>query len=85
VALSATEFRLLRTLAGEPARVFTREELLQTVWGYKSHAPSRTIDTHASRLRQKLSRGPAKFVINIWGVGYRLCEGRAPEPEDGAG
>jgi DNA-binding response OmpR family regulator len=84
VTLSPTEFRLLRTLAREPSRVFTRQELLQTVWGYKSHAPSRTVDAHAWRLRQKLSGGPARYVINLWGVGYRLCEGAVPQTTTGA-
>ena len=53
--VSKKEFALLRTLAAEPVRVFTREELLRGVWGYQSIVPTRTLDSHASRLRRKLS------------------------------
>jgi len=75
VDLSAKEYALLLELATDPTRVFTKEELLRDVWGYKSQGKTRTLDSHASRLRRKLvatGRGP--FVINIWGVGYRLFE-----------
>jgi DNA-binding response OmpR family regulator len=75
VHLSKKEYGLLRTLASEPGRVFTREELLQGVWGFKSVVPTRTLDSHASRLRKKLSRGDSTFVVNVWGVGYRLVDG----------
>jgi DNA-binding response OmpR family regulator len=75
VALSSKEFGLLVTLAGDPLRVFTREELLRIVWAYQSLGATRTLDTHASRLRRKLAVGGAVFVINVWGVGYRLLEG----------
>jgi DNA-binding response OmpR family regulator len=56
-------------------RVFTKEELLRQVWGYRSLGRTRTLDSHASRLRRKLQAvadGP--FVINEWGVGYRLLD-----------
>jgi DNA-binding response OmpR family regulator len=75
VALSKKEYALLRVLASDPERVFTREELLRTVWGFPALTPTRTLDSHAFRLRQKLNRGPAKFVVNVWGVGYRLMDG----------
>jgi DNA-binding response OmpR family regulator len=78
IHLSKKEYGLLRTLASEPARVFTREELLRGVWGFKSVVPTRTLDSHASRLRRKLSRGGGRFVINVWGVGYRLVDGGPP-------
>jgi DNA-binding response OmpR family regulator len=75
VALSRKEYELLLTLAGEPARVFTREELLRSVWGYPRDARTRTLDSHAYRLRRKLSgEGGEKFVSTVWGIGYRLCE-----------
>jgi DNA-binding response OmpR family regulator len=77
VALSKKEFALLRALAAEPTRVCTREELLRGVWGYRSICPTRTVDTHAHRLRTKLNRGSSRFVINVWGVGYRLVDGDA--------
>jgi DNA-binding response OmpR family regulator len=76
VSLSKKEFALLRALAVEPTRVFTREELLQGVWGYRSLGTTRTLDSHASRLRKKLAHGESRFVINVWGVGYRLVDGR---------
>ena len=78
VELSAKEFALLATLAADPDRVFTKRELLQTVWGFRSPGRTRTLDSHASRLRQKLVRhSDAGWIANVWGVGYRLC--RPPE------
>ncbi len=61
-------------LATEPTRVFTKDELLREIWGYQSQARTRTLDSHASRLRRKLDPGGGRFVINCWGVGYRLVE-----------
>ena len=75
VELSQKEFALLRTLAAEPTRVFTKEELLRTVWGFRSMGSTRTLDSHASRLRRKLSLEGNAFVVNVWGVGYRLIDG----------
>lgn len=75
VHLSKKEFGLLRALATEPARVFTREELLEEVWGFQAHVPTRTLDSHASRLRQKLRASGCRFIVNVWGVGYRLLDG----------
>jgi DNA-binding response OmpR family regulator len=72
VELSAKEYELLVALATDPHRVFTREELLRNVWGYRT--PSRTVDSHACRLRHKLSAHPERLIINVWGVGYRLCD-----------
>jgi DNA-binding response OmpR family regulator len=70
IALAPKEFELLQTLIADPTRVFTREELLRSVWGYRT--PSRTVDSHACRLRQKLSSDSDQLVINFWGVGYCL-------------
>jgi DNA-binding response OmpR family regulator len=75
VTLSAKEFALLRRLAGEPTRVFTKAELLRDVWGFRALGATRTLDSHACRLRQKLSVRGDRFVINVWGVGYRLVDG----------
>jgi DNA-binding response OmpR family regulator len=73
VGLSAKEFQLLATLAAEPERVFTKKELLETVWGFRSQGRTRTLDSHASRLRQKLAaHSDQTWVVNVWGVGYRL-------------
>ncbi len=75
LALSKKEFALLRALAADPTRAFTREELLRGVWGYRSLAQTRTLDSHAGRLRKKLAVGGERFVVNVWGVGYRLVDG----------
>lgn len=75
LALSKKEFALLRVLAAEPTRVFTREELLRGVWGFRSMGATRTLDSHASRLRKKLNREGETFLVNVWGVGYRLVDG----------
>jgi DNA-binding response OmpR family regulator len=75
IELAAKEFALLRTLAGAPTRVFTKEELLRDVWGFRSLGSTRTLDSHACRLRQKLGRSGDRFVVNVWGVGYRLIDG----------
>jgi DNA-binding response OmpR family regulator len=77
VVLSQKEFSLLRTLAAEPTRVFTKQELLRDVWGFRSPGATRTLDSHACRLRRKLGAG---FVVNVWGVGYRLIEAPAAAP-----
>ncbi len=75
VELSQKEFALLRHLATEPTRVFTKQELLRTVWGFQSLGRTRTLDTHACRLRAKLGRRGDRFIVNVWGVGYRLVDG----------
>jgi DNA-binding response OmpR family regulator len=73
VELAAKEFELLLALAAEPTRVFTKEELLRDVWGFRSPtARTRTLDSHACRLRRKLA--PGEFVVNVWGIGYKLVE-----------
>jgi DNA-binding response OmpR family regulator len=75
VDLSNKEFALLRQLASDPTRVFTKEELLRDVWGFRSLGRTRTLDSHASRLRRKLDPEHCRFVVNCWGVGYRLIDG----------
>lgn len=75
VTLSAKEFDLLARLAAEPNRVFTKEELLREVWGFRALGRTRTLESHASRLRKKLRIAESdSFVVNVWGVGYRLLE-----------
>ena len=75
VTLANKEFELLRALAADPRRVFTKEELLRDVWGFRSMGRTRTLDSHASRLRRKLDPEAGRFVRNCWGVGYRLIDG----------
>jgi DNA-binding response OmpR family regulator len=75
VALSNKEFGLLRVLAGDPSRVFAKRELLEAVWGYSTPARTRTLDSHASRLRRKLDPEHGRYVVNCWAYGYRLIDG----------
>ena len=74
VAPRQKEYGLLARLAVDPVRVFTKDELLRDVWGYQAQARTRTLDSHASRLRRKLRAidPETPFVENVWGVGYRL-------------
>ena len=75
VQLAKKEFSLLRVLAGDPTRVFSKEELLRDVWGYSSPSKTRTLDSHASRLRRKLDPEHSRYIVNCWGIGYRLLDG----------
>jgi len=72
--LSTKEFALLQTLMCDPSRVFTKDELLREVWGFRSPGRTRTLDSHACRLRSKLGRHGDRFIVNVWGVGYRLVD-----------
>jgi DNA-binding response OmpR family regulator len=72
--LAQKEYELLLALARDPERVFTKAELLRDIWGYRVAGRTRTLDSHASRLRRKLREAGAtvELVDNVWGVGYRL-------------
>lgn len=74
VALTATEFSLLKLLASNPNRVFSREYLLEEVWGGDVAIFDRTVDSHIQRLRKKLggSNSPGDYIETVWGVGYRF-------------
>ncbi len=73
VQLPAKEYDLLVKLAEQPCRVFTKEELLRDVWGFRAMGRTRTLDSHASRLRRKIAAvTDTPYVLNEWGVGYRL-------------
>jgi DNA-binding response OmpR family regulator len=80
LALTRLEFDLLVALAEHPGHVVTKQDLLRRVWGYAGRARTRTVDSHASRLRRTLhdAGAPGVMVVNVWGIGYRLCVG---EPE----
>src|SRR6186997_276886 len=69
VLLPSKEYELLLKLASDPHRVFTKDELLRDVWGFRAQARTRTLDSHASRLRRRLGD---PYVKNVWGVGYCL-------------
>jgi DNA-binding response OmpR family regulator len=82
VSLSRTECALLSRLASEPARVFSKTELLRDVWGYRGSVRTRTVDSYACRLRRKLTTaGASHHIQNIWGVGDRLAPIDTPQPQ----
>jgi DNA-binding response OmpR family regulator len=72
VNLTAKEFDLLELLAKNPSKVYSREELLNIVWGYEYPGDARTVDVHIRRLREKIEKNPSdpKYVYTKWGVGY---------------
>ena len=72
--LTYVEFELLRTLASHAGRVYTREQLLQALWGGSEYREPRTIDVHVRHLREKLERDPhePEFILTVRGVGYRF-------------
>ena len=76
VELTATEFDLLAFLAERPGRPFSREELLQHVWGYSYGGYENTVNVHINRLRTKIEPEPSapRYVLTVWGVGYRFAE-----------
>lgn len=74
VHVSKKEFALLRVLAADPTRVVTKDELLRSIWGHRSAGTTRTLDSHACRLRHKLGAQGDRFIVNVWGVGYRLTD-----------
>ena len=77
VKLSRIEFELLRALATDPERVFAKDELMKAVWGYHAPTRTRTLDSHACRLRAKLhSQGADGYIANRWGHGYTLLSGQ---------
>jgi DNA-binding response OmpR family regulator len=76
VPLTPLEFEILLTLAREPGVVFTREQLMERVWGYRDYAGGRVVDSHVARIRRKLGEdgdGP-RFIRTIHGVGYAFRE-----------
>lgn len=77
IALTPLEFDLLATLARAPWKVFSREELLEQVWGYRHAADTRLVNVHVQRLRSKIERDPEKpeLVVTVRGVGYRAGAG----------
>jgi DNA-binding response OmpR family regulator len=74
VQLTYVEFELLRALAANPGRVFSRRQLLEALWGDSSYREPRTIDVHVRHLREKLEPDPAepRLILTVRGVGYRF-------------
>jgi DNA-binding response OmpR family regulator len=79
VELTAKEFDLLWHFASHPGRVFTRSQLLDSVWGYAHAGYEHTVNSHINRLRGKIEADPANpcYVITVWGVGYKFGGGEA--------
>ena len=77
VDLTAKEFDLMELLMRNPGRVYSRENLLNVVWGYEYAGDYRTVDVHVRRLREKLELDPAnpRYILTMWGVGYYLKNG----------
>jgi len=82
IVLSQKEFALLAALSEQPSRVYTKEELLRGVWGFRSMGQTRTLDSHACRLRRKLEAVAGdRLVVNVWGGSTSAGEtGRAVTP-----
>jgi len=78
LTLTAKEFDLLHYLAKSPGQVFSREQLLNTVWGYDHSGYEHTVNSHINRLRAKLEKIPAKpeFIVTVWGVGYKFDDSK---------
>jgi DNA-binding response OmpR family regulator len=76
VDLTSKEFELLLLFAQNPGRAFSRDELLDEVWGYQYSGYSHTVNTHINRLRNKIEPDPSepRYVKTVWGVGYRFAE-----------
>lgn len=73
ITLTPKEFELLYYLASSPGRVYTREQILENVWGYDYFGDLRTVDTHVKKLREKLGRGNGPdYISTVWGVGYKF-------------
>jgi DNA-binding response OmpR family regulator len=76
VQLTPLEFEILLSMAREPGVVFTREQLMDRVWGYRDYAGGRVVDSHVARIRRKLGEDGAepRFVRTVHGVGYAFAD-----------
>jgi two-component system OmpR family response regulator len=72
--LTPKEFDLLYYMVEHPRQVFSREQLLERVWGYQFYGDERTVDVHIKRLRKKVETASQPFFHTIWGVGYKFDE-----------
>lgn len=70
--ITPKEFNLLYTMAQKPQQVFSRAQLLESVWGYDYFGEERTVDAHIKKLRQKLEKVGANVIQTVWGVGYKF-------------
>ena len=88
VELTAREFDLLLQFAKHPGRVYTRQQLLDMVWGYGHDGYEHTVNSHINRLRAKIEADPSQpvYVLTVWGVGYKFNDRLgAAKPAGGAG
>lgn len=78
IDLTSKEFALLNLMASNPGRVYSREQLLEQIWGYNYYGDARTVDVHIRHLREKIESDPSnpRYVITVWGTGYKFREGR---------
>jgi DNA-binding response OmpR family regulator len=85
VELTAKEFDLLLFFAQNPGRVYSREHLLDRVWGYSHSGYEHTVNSHINRLRAKIERDPSdpQLVQTVWGVGYKFNEQLARAKDEG--
>jgi DNA-binding response OmpR family regulator len=76
IDLTAREFDLLYYFASHPGQVFSRQQLLNRVWGYGHDGYEHTVNSHINRLRKKIERDPAnaRYILTVWGVGYKFTE-----------
>ena len=74
IELTAKEFDLLWHFASHPGRVYSRAQLLSSIWGYGHDGYEHTVNSHINRLRSKIEKDPAqpKYVMTVWGVGYKF-------------
>ena len=81
IHLTKTEYRILETLSKEPGRIFSRNELIQSVFGYEYHGIDRSIDVHIMNMRKKIEPddSPFRYVITVPGMGYRFEDRNAEE------
>ena len=74
IELTLKEYKILLKLASHPGRVYTREQLLDEVWGYEYDGDARTVDSHVARLRTKLGEWGVNHIKTIYGTGYKIQE-----------
>ncbi len=76
IDLTAKEFALLSFLASNAGRVYSREQLLEQIWGYNYYGDARTVDVHIRHLREKIEEEPSnpQLIITVWGTGYKFRE-----------
>ena len=86
VEITTKEFDLLLHLARNPGRVYSREQLLDFVWGYNHDGYQHTVNSHINRLRGKIEQDPGRpaYVLTVWGAGYKFAEAMVGAPIDHA-